>query len=106
MYPDSIFLAELKKLLSDPSTYDRVYQLIMDNKERDRQERRKLQAEGIRLARERGVLIGRPRKQLPANFSKVAELVGEKRINITEAAKMCGMSRTSFYKLYRKINMS
>ena len=55
------------------------------------------QAEGIAAARARGVKLGRPPKSLPPNFYKVYQQWIGKKISVSEAAKECGMPRSTFY---------
>lgn len=55
------------------------------------------QSEGIAAAKARGVKFGRPPKQLPSNFYKVYQLWIGKKISVSEAAKECGMPRSTFY---------
>lgn len=55
------------------------------------------QAEGIAAARARGVKLGRPPKALPSNFYKVYQEWSGKKISVSEAAKECGMPRSTFY---------
>ena len=62
------------------------------------------QAEGIAAARARGVKFGRPPKPLPDNFHEVYQQWSGKKISVSEAAKECGMPRSTFYykaKLYK-----
>ena len=55
------------------------------------------QAEGIAAAKARGVKLGRPPKSLPHNFYKVYQQWLGKKISVSEAAKECGMPRSTFY---------
>lgn len=56
------------------------------------------QAEGIAAAKARGVHFGRKPKALPENFPIVYEKCKKKEISIAQAAKECGMPRSTFYK--------
>lgn len=77
---------------------DIVLQLLSFVAENERKNIRERQREGIQAAQKRGVRFGRPPKPLPDNFDMVyAEWAAEK-ITGTEAAKMCGMSVSSFYR--------
>ena len=63
------------------------------------------QAEGIAAAKARGIRMGRPPKPLPENFQDVYQKWKHKKISISEAAKECGMPKTTFYekaKVYEK----
>ena len=62
------------------------------------------QAEGIAAAKARGFKFGRPPKQLPSNFHEVYQRWKLKKLSGTQAAKECGMPRSTFYykaNLYR-----
>lgn len=56
------------------------------------------QQEGIAEAKEKGVRFGRPPKPMPEEFRKICEQWVRKEITAKEAAEMCGVSRTLFYK--------
>jgi len=56
------------------------------------------QKEGIASAKARGKHLGRPRLQLPQNWSMVHESWKKQEITAVEAMRRTGMSRTSFYK--------
>lgn len=55
------------------------------------------QAEGIAAAKARGVRMGRPPKPLPDNFQEVYQRWKNKKISLSEAAKECGMPKTTFF---------
>ncbi len=59
---------------------------------RDRQET------GIRAAKACGVEFGRPKKEMPENFSLLVEQWKEKRISTTEVIQLCGCSRATFFR--------
>ena len=61
------------------------------------------QAEGIAAAKARGLKFGRPPKQLPSNFHEVYQRWKAKKLSVSQAAKECGMPKSTFYykaKLY------
>ncbi len=60
------------------------------------------QAEGIAAAKARGVKFGRPPHKLPDNFEEQYWKWKRKEIKLDEAAKACGMARTTFYEKARK----
>ena len=60
------------------------------------------QAEGIAAAKARGVKFGRPPHKLPDNFKEQYWKWKRKEIKLDEAAKACGMARTTFYEKSRK----
>ncbi|WP_044934074.1 recombinase family protein [Pseudobutyrivibrio sp. LB2011] len=55
------------------------------------------QAEGIAIAKANGCKFGRPPKQLPENFYEVYQEWKSKKISLSQAAKECGMPRSTFY---------
>src|SRR5690554_1826058 len=77
---------------------DIVLQILSFVAETERENIRQRQAEGIRLAKERGVHMGRPKLDLPDNFNDVVKSFNENKLNCTEATKLVSMSRASFLK--------
>lgn len=59
------------------------------------------QAEGIAAARQRGVHFGRPEMNLPANFHAEKARYELKEITLSQAAKNCGMKRSTFWEKIR-----
>lgn len=67
-----------------------------------REKRRRKQAEGIARAKARGVHFGPRAKPLPENFMEAVGAWRSKEMTLEEAAKSCGMARTTFYDAARK----
>lgn len=67
-----------------------------------REHRRKRQAEGIAKAKAKGVHFGPQAKPLPENFMEAVGAWRSKEMTLGEAAKSCGMARTTFYDAARK----
>ena len=59
---------------------------------------RERQRQGIASAKLRGVRFGRPRHQLPDNFTACADMVRAQKISIGKGAILCGMKKTSFWR--------
>lgn len=76
---------------------DIVLQVLSFVAENERQNIKQRQAEGIAAAKVRGVKFGRPKVPLPENFREVYDRWKKKELTITEAAKECGMSRSTFH---------
>ena len=76
---------------------DIVLQVLSFVAEKERENTRKRQAEGIAAAKARGVRFGRPPAPLPANFSEVFLQWSEKKITVDQAAVQCGMARSTFF---------
>ena len=77
---------------------DIVLQILSFVAETERENIKQRQAEGIRLAKERGVHMGRPRYVLPDNFIEVANRYLNKIISSNEAASTLNMARSTFLK--------
>ncbi len=61
------------------------------------------QREGIEAAKRRNVRFGRPRKPLPENWREVMASVKRGEVRPVDAMRELGLSRSSFYRLYRKM---
>ena len=77
---------------------DLVLQILSYVSQTERENIRQRQAEGIAAAKARGVQFGRPHKKIPIEFQTAREkwLSGE--ISSREAAKMIGVSQSTFIK--------
>lgn len=76
---------------------DLVLQILSYVAETERTNIRKRQAEGIAAAREKGVHLGRKKKELPQNFAEVAHEWREKKCSLDDALKRLNVSRSYFY---------
>lgn len=77
---------------------DIVLQILSFVAETERENIKSRQAEGIRIAKERGVHMGRPKLVLPDNFEYVLQLYLAKEITCNNAAKMANMPISTFFK--------
>lgn len=68
----------------------------------ERENIRARQAEGIKIAREKGIHLGRPKYKLPPNFGIIVEKYHNKEITNIEATKLLNMKRGTFLK-YSKL---
>ena len=75
---------------------DLVLQVLSFVAQSERENIRKRQAEGIAAAKENGVRFGREPKPLPGGFLQVYEFWKKGRITTSEAARRCGMARSTF----------
>ena len=66
--------------------------------ENERSNIRARQAEGIRLAKERGVKFGRPKTSLSQNFTYVAQNYVQGKISLTDSLTELSLSRSAFYR--------
>ena len=62
----------------------------------ERDNTRKRQAEGIRIAKEKGVKFGRPRAEIPPDFEEVLTLWQENKISQREGARILNTNHTTF----------
>ncbi|CCV63606.1 Serine recombinase, site-specific [Alteracholeplasma palmae J233] len=85
---------------------DIVLQVLSFVAENERDNIKQRQAEGIKLAKEKGIHMGRPRVKLPNNFKDIVSKVKNKELTSREAIKVLGISKSSFYKylFLEKIN--
>lgn len=83
---------------------DIVLQVLSFVAQNERENIKQRQAEGIRLAKLKGIHLGRPKYNLPKNFDKVLVKYRNKELTNKEALKQLKMSRSTFYK-YAKINL-
>lgn len=91
--------AQKKELLSDF-----VSELFLNMAKQDQREiRQQKQAAGIAAAKARGVRFGPTRKPLPDNFAECYKAWQNGEMTQTQAAEICGISRTSFYREVNRI---
>lgn len=83
---------------------DIVLQVLSFVAQNERENIKQRQAEGIRIAKEKGVKFGRPQVKLPANFNEIANMIVSHIISIDDACKILKMSKGTLYK-YLKINL-
>ena len=81
---------------------DVVLQLLSFVAETERNNIRERQAEGIAVAKARGVKFGRPGKPLPENFEEAVRRVSRHELSIRGGARYCGMPASSFAKQYKR----
>ena len=78
---------------------DLVLQIMSYVAQIERENIRQRQAEGIAVAKLKGVAFGRPRKEIPEEFPDVARLWENNQISMREAARRLGTSHSMFAKL-------
>lgn len=84
---------------------DMVLQILSFVSESERNNIKKRQAEGIAAARARGVHLGKPVKEAPANFPEIVKAWEKGEITMAEALKRSNMGQTSFYRRRREYNL-
>jgi DNA invertase Pin-like site-specific DNA recombinase len=78
---------------------DIVLQILSYVAETERLNIKQRQAEGIKLAKERGQHLGRPKVEMPAKFNEQYASWKRGEITATAAMELLGLKRTTFYKL-------
>lgn len=81
---------------------DVVLQVLSFVAENERINIKQRQAEGIRIAKEKGVKFGRPKATLPPNANEILDKYINKELTNTEAIKILGVSRGTFFRLVKE----
>lgn len=81
---------------------DIVLQVLSFVAENERINIKQRQAEGIRIAKEKGVKFGRPKAILPSNTNSILDKYLTKELTNVEAAKAIGVSRGTFFRLVKE----
>ena len=81
---------------------DIVLQVLSFVAQNERENIRQRQAEGIRIAKEKGVHMGRPKYKLPNNFTEIVVRYHNKELTHIEAAEILNVTRGTFLK-YSKL---
>jgi DNA invertase Pin-like site-specific DNA recombinase len=80
---------------------DIVLQILSYVAETERLNIKQRQAEGIKLAKERGQHLGRPKAEAPAKFDELYASWKRGEITATKAMELLDLKRTTFYKLVK-----
>lgn len=83
---------------------DVVLQVLSFVAENERETMRQRQAEGIRMAKQRGVKFGRPPVDIPENFMEIVEAYKRGEITSTEAVIKSKLTRGTFYRKLKLIS--
>jgi len=81
---------------------DIVLQVLSFVAENERINIKQRQAEGIRIAKEKGVKFGRPKSVLPPNTDDILDKYKNKKLTNIEAANLLGVSRGTFFRLLKE----
>ena len=84
---------------------DLVLQILSFCSENERVNIKKRQAEGIAAARARGVHLGRPVKEAPADFPEIVKAWEKGELSMKEALRRCNMGETTFYSRLREYRL-
>lgn len=81
---------------------DIVLQVLSFVAENERINIKQRQAEGIRIAKEKGVKFGRPKAILPPNTIDILDKYINKELTNISAARLIGVSRGTFFRLVKE----
>ncbi len=84
---------------------DLVLQILSYVAQTERESIKERQREGIEAAKRRGVTFGRPRKQVPENFSEVKALWEAGKVTSRQAAAQLGISQETFLRWRRTLQV-
>ena len=85
---------------------DIVLQVLSFVAENERINIKQRQAEGIRIAKEKGVKFGRPKAALPHNTNDILDKYINKELTNTIATQLIGVSRGTFFRLVKDRKLS
>lgn len=80
---------------------DIVLQVLSFVAENERNNIKQRQAEGIRIAKEKGIKFGRPKVILPPNTNEIIEKYINKELTNDQPAKIIGVSRGTFFRIVK-----
>lgn len=81
---------------------DLVLQILSYVAQIERENIRQRQAEGIRIAKEKGVKFGRPKATLPPNTINILDKYINRKLTNIEVTKLIGVSRGTFFRLVKE----
>ncbi|MCL2576171.1 MAG: recombinase family protein [Defluviitaleaceae bacterium] len=81
---------------------DAILQLLSYVAQKERENIKKRQAQGIASAKARGVKFGRPTEKPPENFGELVKMWEKKKINFAEILSQTGLKQTAFYSRLRE----
>lgn len=84
---------------------DLVLQILSYVAQTERENIRKRQAEGIAAARDRGVHMGRKKREMPPDFVSAVRDWRDNRCSLAEIMTKYNVSRSYVYKKYREMDM-
>lgn len=85
---------------------DLVLQILSFVAQNERENIKKRQAQGIAVAKAKGVHMGRPAKKVPDNFPQLVQELESKNITLNEVLKRCDMAEATFYRRLKEYRCS
>lgn len=83
---------------------DIVLQILSFVAENERINIKRRQAEGIRIAKNKGVIFGRPKSALPENTEEILRQYMQKNKDVSQCLAELKISRSTFYKLLKSFS--
>lgn len=84
---------------------DLVLQILSYVAQTEREFIHRRQAEGIAVAKKKGVKFGRPETTVPKDFDEIIKQWEKKQITTDEVLSFCNMSKSTFYRKVREYNI-
>lgn len=84
---------------------DIVLQILSFVAENERKNIRQRQAEEIRIAKEKGIRFGRPKKELPDNYEELLFCYDHHYITLIECLNVLKISKGTFYRLLKQYRL-
>ena len=84
---------------------DLVLQILSFVAQNERENIRKRQAQGIAVAKAKGIKFGRPEIVLPENFGELVHEWKKKRLPLSVVLEVCKMSEATFYRKLREYRL-
>lgn len=81
---------------------DIVLQIFSFVAQNERENIKKRQAQGIAVAKAKGIKFGRPESPIPENFETIIKEWEEGKLSIGDALSLCKMSESTFYRRRRE----
>ena len=85
---------------------DVVLQVLSFVAENERETMRQRQAEGIRIAKAKGIKFGRPAVPVPLNFDEIIVLYKKRAITSEKACELTGLTRGTFYRKLKQYDVN
>ena len=97
------FRRELMKLIDNAEQITSICTLYEKALLHTENERKRKQKMGIEKAKAKGVRMGRPKLEEPEDFNQILLAWERKEISAPEAAKLCKMGTSTFYRRIRSV---
>jgi len=79
-----------------------VFELLAYTAQKEKEMRHKRQSEGIAIAKDKGIHLGRPKATFPDKWQTIYKQWKDEEITANKAMELLEMKRTTFYKLVKE----